>query len=431
MSRLKVFPSRVSGRIKAPPSKSVTHRAIVLASLANGQSVIRNPLESRDALASLNGCRRLGASITLDGEGWRVRGGLPCQTPRDVIDVENSGTTMRLLTATSTLMSGGYAVLTGDSSTRRRPMQPLLDSLGELGANCWSTRANGKPPVVVQGGTVKGGMTRIRGDISSQFISALLVAAPAFSRDTTIRVEGSIVSQPYHDMTLNVLERFGITTKRHNIQEYLIPSHQEYKPCTFVVPGDFSSAALLLAVAALTESELTVAGLDFSIGQGDSAILKILAEMGSQVETNTEEGWVTVHGDGLQGGEFDLSSNPDLLPVVAVLALKAEGETTIRGVKHARFKESDRIAVLATALPRFGVDLEEREDGLTIGGRRLLRGCELDAHGDHRIFMALCAAASGASEPCVVDGMESVDVSYPTFVEDLVRCGMRVGEIDR
>jgi len=328
-------------------------------------------------------------------------------------------------------MSSGYAVLTGDSSTRQRPMQPLLDSLQDLGAECWSTRGTGEPPVVVRGGTVNGGVTRIRGDISSQFISALLVAAPAFPQDTTVRVEGSVVSAPYVDMTLQVLERFGVTVKKQNLHEYLVPSQQEYQPCTFVIPGDFSSVALLLAVAALTGSELTVTGLDFGVTQGDSAILEILARMGSQVEVHSDEGWVTVRGDGLQGGEFDLSGNPDLLPVVAVLALKAEGETTIRGVKHARFKESDRIASLAAELPRFGVELEEREDGLTITGRKRWRGCEVDAHDDHRIFMALCAAAAGASEPCVVQGVESVDVSYPTFVEDLVRCGLRVGSIDR
>jgi 3-phosphoshikimate 1-carboxyvinyltransferase len=429
MSSLKVFPSKVSGEIKAPPSKSATHRATILASLSNGWSVIHNPLESRDTLASLDACRQFGASTIKREDGWNIKGLLPYHTPADVVNVHNSGTTIRLLTAASTLMSEGFAVFTGDSSTRERPMQPLLDALQDLGVVCWSTRMNGCPPIIVKGGTVEGGTTLMRGDISSQFISALLISSPAFSTDTRITIEGRMVSTPYIEMTLHILKLFGINVKHEDLRDYRIPSKQEYSSCNFTIPGDFSSVALLAAVPALTGSELAISGLDFGVPQGDSAILEILDKMGIEVQIDDTKGRVLVRGNKLTGGEFDLSASPDLLPVVGVLAAKAEGETRITGVKHARFKESDRVAVLAAELPKLGIVLDEREDGLTIVGSNEFQGCHLDAHGDHRMFMAFCAAASGASEPCVVHGMESVDVSYPNFVRDLVGCGLRVEEL--
>ncbi|MFB0543243.1 MAG: 3-phosphoshikimate 1-carboxyvinyltransferase, partial [Candidatus Bathyarchaeia archaeon] len=176
--RVRISPSQVSGRVSAPPSKSYTHRAVILASLSEGECDIINPLNSRDTLASFNACKALGVEIEAQERLWRVSGTGRIHTPEDVINVENSGTTLRIITAVSALAPGGYTVLTGDGSTRRRPMQPLLDALHGLGVECWSTRVDGTAPIVVRGGGIEGGETWIRGDISSQFISALLISTP-------------------------------------------------------------------------------------------------------------------------------------------------------------------------------------------------------------------------------------------------------------
>ncbi len=430
MTKVKIYPSRVSGRLQAPSSKSYTHRAVVLASLAEGETRIIKPLRSRDTMASVDACRSLGASITEEREEWRVRGISNPQTPEDIIDVKNSGTTLRIATGISSLTPDGFVVLTGDESIRRRPMQPLLDSLNDLGVECWSSRRNGLPPIIVRGGSFMGGETRVKGDVSSQFITALLVATPKAQKDTVVRVFGEVVSDRYIEMTLHMLRHFEVEVECKGSREYFIPSRQAYTSKDVRVPGDFSSAALLLALGALTGSKVTVENLDFKMPQGDVKVIEILREMGGGLEVDADEGEATIHGGSLKGGFFNLKETPDLLPVVSVLGLKAEGKTVIDGVRHARFKESDRIAILAKELRKLGPMIEELEDGIAIEGSLSLKGCSMDAHGDHRLFMALCVAAASACEPCIVEGAESVDVSYPGFIQDIRNLGVGVEVVE-
>ena len=423
--KVRVFPSQVSGRISAPPSKSYTHRAVVLSSLAEGECKVINPLTSRDTIASLNACKALGVEIEALRGLWHVLGTGQIHLPTDVINVENSGTTLRLIAAVSALAPMGYTVLTGDESTRRRPMQPLLDALHRLGVDCWSTRGDGTPPIIVKGGGIKGGDTWIRGDISSQFISALLVSTPKALEDTSVRITGEVVSRPYIEATLYMLRQFQVEVENRNHREYFVPGGQVYTPTDIEVSGDFSSAAMILGLGALTQSSVTVDNLSFKAPQADAAIIQILEEMGAEVKASLG-GEVKVSGGSLNGGYFNLRESPDLLPILAVLAIRSKGKTIIRGVEHTRYKETDRIANLARELPKFGVAVQKLEDGLVIEGKNELDECQLDSYGDHRLFMALCIAAAAASKPCIVYGAESVDISYPDFIADIGKLGVKV-----
>ena len=421
--KIRVYPSIVNGKVEAPPSKSYTHRAVALAALSDGSSRVNRPLLARDTNATIEAVKAIGAKVT-KGEGFLiVKGVNPPLTPDDVINAENSGTTIRIMTSVSALTPKGYTVLTGDSSLRQRPMQPLLDALTQLGVRCWSTRLNGKPPIVVQGGGIRGGVASIRGDVSSQFISSLLIATPMAENDTTIQVVGDLVSKPYVDATIWVMREFGgkVGIPREGV--YYIEHGQRYKNTEISIPGDFSSASFILASAALTGGEVEVSNLSLRQPQADSHIIEVLQELGVDVEVK-EEGSVKVRGSRglLEGGVFNLSDCPDLLPVVAVLGLRCERGVEVRGVAHARYKETDRLTVLAEELSKMGASVSLYEDGLKIKGDKL-QGCKLDSRGDHRLFMAFCLAGLIAQGGCEVLGGESVDVSYPTFIEDMKKIG--------
>lgn len=407
-----------------PPSKSYTHRAVLMASLAEGESTISNVLLSRDTKATISACRAMGASLDQEGSTIRIAGTAP-KLPDDVVNVENSGTTLRFMTSAFAGAPVGHVVLTGDSSIRRRPMQPLLDTLGELGVPAFSTRGNGMAPIVVRSGGILGGSATIRGDVSSQFVSSLLISAPMASQDTRLDVADA-VSRPYIEATLTLSKLFGIEIAREGYSRFEVGAGQAYRPADFAVPADFSSAAFVVASVALVGGSVTLEGLDPELPQGDSTIMSIAASMGALVSQGP--GSVTVASDGgrLRGGAFDLSDTPDLLPVVAALALRADSPVEVVGTAHARFKETDRIAILAGELSKLGARIEERPDGFVMYPVDRLRPAVLDAHDDHRMFMTFALASMTIPEGTPVLGAESLDVSYPRFLEDLASLGARV-----
>jgi len=429
LRKVLVKPSIIGGRITAPPSKSYTHRALAAALLSNGTSLIANPLKSQDTEATRKACVLLGAGVVERDEQVEVSGGC-LKTPEDVIDVGNSGTTLRFFTAISALAPRGYAILTGDDSIRRRPMKPLLDALRDLGVECWSSKLDGRAPIIVKCGGVRGGEVEIPGDISSQFISALLYASVKSARGVKIRVKGDLVSKPYIDASLAVLNSFGFRIEREGYALFEVEGNQVGRSISFKVPGDFSSAAFFMAGAHLTGGELTVTGLSAELPQADAKIIEILREFGSRV--NVESDGVRVRGaGGGGGGEFDLRGSPDLLPVVAVMAAKSRDETVIRGVGHARYKESNRIESMALELKKLGVEVEELPDGLRIRGKDRLRGgCVLDSHGDHRVFMALAVLAAATELGCTLVGAEWAEISYPEFFRDARLLGMGLEEVE-
>jgi 3-phosphoshikimate 1-carboxyvinyltransferase len=316
-------------------------------------------------------------------------------------------------------------VLTGDSSIRRRPMQPLLDTLKELGAEAWSTRGNGCAPVVVKAGGIEGGSATIRGDVSSQFVSSLLISTPMAKRETSL-VVADAVSRPYIEATLTLSRLFRIKIEREGFARFRVAPGQRYGRADFTVPADFSSASFMVAAVGLAGGKVVLEDLNPSLPQGDSAILGIASAMGVRVSQGAST--VTVESDGgnLKGGMFNLGDTPDLLPVVAALALRSETPVEVVGTAHARFKETDRIAILASELSKLGVRIEERPDGLKISPGGEIRSALLDAHDDHRMFMAFSLASMLVPGGIPVVGAESLDVSYPSFLEDIKRLGGKV-----
>jgi len=415
--------SGLSGSVTPPPSKSYTHRAILLASLAEGESTIWNPLHSRDTDATIRGCISFGAKIE-DGENsLRIRGCRP-QTPDDIINVENSGTTLRFLSSALSLTPSGFSVLTGDLSIRRRPMQPLLDSLTQLGVHAKSTRGNGCAPVIIGGGGLRGGEVKIRGDISSQFISSLLISAPMADKDVVIKTD-DVVSKPYIDATITMMRKFGAKVTNHDYSYFIVRSGTGYSGEDFTVPGDFSSASFIAGAVAMIGGEVELCGLNAELPQGDSSFLSILGSMGVEVKQREKGYMIRWNGDKLQGGTFDLTDTPDLLPVLAVLGLKCKSQLEITGVMHARYKETDRISTIVQELLKLGVDITERPDGIVIKPGKLRRA-KLDAHGDHRMFMAFSMISLLFPQGIPVFGEESLDVSYPSYLEDISKLGVIV-----
>ncbi|GIU71884.1 MAG: 3-phosphoshikimate 1-carboxyvinyltransferase [Candidatus Nitrosocaldaceae archaeon] len=414
--KVRVYKSSINGVIKPPSSKSYTHRAVAIASLTEGSSKIIDPLFSRDTLATINACKTLGAYIT-NRKDLIINGRYEFDAGDRTIDAQNSGTTIRIATAMSALVKEGKTILTGDESLRKRPMKPLLDALSQLGVKCSSN--DGKPPVTVYGGGIKGGVATIDGSVSSQFISSLLISSIYAKNDVIINVNGEQVSKPYIDATLAVMNRFNVSIDNDNYKTYYI-KRQRYKPTDFRIPPDFSSIAILLASGALL-GEVTIKDVDLSLPQADSKIIDILNDMDADISIDNNS--IRVREKQLSDAEFNLSDSPDLLPVVAILSLKAK-HVRIRGVKHARVKETDRIAILAMELQKLGVDVKEYEDGLDIHTRDI-KNAILNAHGDHRLFMVFTIAGM-LTEQSIIDGLESVDVSYPNFVDDMRRLGAKI-----
>ncbi len=410
--------SQVSGEVSVPPSKSYTHRAIAISALGPGGSVKR-PLLSADTRATITAAEAFGAQIEGEEEISVIGVGGRPNTPENVIDVENSGTTLRIMAAVAALTDG--AVLTGDASIRRRPNGPLLRSLRELGAEAFSIQNNDCAPRVSRG-RIRGGRTVLDGSVSSQFLSALLISCPLAENDTEIEIDGELKSRPYAEITLEMLEEAGARIET-DFQRFFIAGGQSYDLDGYTVPGDFSSASYLLAAAAVTGSRLTVRGL-FPSKQGDSAIVSILREMGAEISWDRETGDLAIEGRDLEGVEVDASLTPDLVPTIAVLGAAAKGKTVVKNAEHVRHKETDRLSAMAVELSKMGAMIEERSDGLVIEGGKL-RGARVSGHHDHRIVMALTVAGLVAGDTRI-DAAESVSISYPGFFEEMARIGCRV-----
>jgi 3-phosphoshikimate 1-carboxyvinyltransferase len=410
--------SLLSGEVYAPPSKSYTHRAILITSLGPC-GIIKRPLISADTRATISASQAFGAEIEFDQE-IKIKGVFDRpQTPEDVINVQNSGTTLRFCSAVAALTNG--AVLTGDASIRTRPNGPLLSSLSDLGAQAFSIRDNGKAPLVVRG-KMRGGTARLNGGVSSQFLSALLIAAPLAEEDTRIVIEGELKSRPYAEITLDMLADAGIKIETER-QEFLVAGGQSFGLQGYTIPGDFSSASYPMAAAAVTGSEVTVKGV-LPSRQGDSAIIDILKRMGADVSWNRESGDLKVKGGDLQGVDVDAGKTPDLVPTIAVLGSLAQGKTTVFNAEHVRHKETDRLHAMAVELSKMGADIRERPDGLEITGGSL-HGARVHGYHDHRIVMALAVAGMVAGDT-EIDTAESVDVSYPGFFPQMKGLGADV-----
>ncbi|WP_137289922.1 3-phosphoshikimate 1-carboxyvinyltransferase [Natronorubrum halophilum] len=424
-----ITPSSVEGSARAPPSKSYTHRAILAAGYAN-RTTVRDGLWSADTRATARAVELFGGDVerredgTLEIDGFDGRSNVPA----DVIDCGNSGTTMRLVTATAAL-ADGTSVLTGDESLRSRPQGPLLEAITDLGGDAFSTRGNGQAPLVVTG-PLAGGEVSIPGDVSSQYITALLMAGAVTDEGIDVVLETELKSAPYVDVTLEVLADFGVDA-RQTEDGFAVDGGQSYEPVggEYAVPGDFSSISYPLAAGAIAGAdgeEVRIEGANPS-AQGDTAIVDIVDRMGADVEWNREAGVIEVSRAPLSGIEVSVEDTPDLLPTIATLGAVADGDTHITNAEHVRYKETDRVSAMAEELGKMGVETTEERDSLTVhGDDSSLSGATVRGRNDHRIIMALALAGLVADGETTVEGADHVDVSFPGFFGMLEELGANV-----
>ncbi|MCL4429354.1 MAG: 3-phosphoshikimate 1-carboxyvinyltransferase [Chloroflexi bacterium] len=423
---------RLSGQVCAPPSKSYTQRMVIAAALSPGTSKVSNPLLSEDTEATCRAVTALGAKVKTAEEGcWTIKGTLPLKGAKEPIDCGESGATLRFMIPVAAL-ANGPSTLVFSGSLERRPVEPLLESLKELGAKVQSGKLGDKDAVFVDGGGIAGGETSIAGDISSQFISGLMFACPMAQVDTEIMLTSPLESADYVKMTQAVLVEHGVKVPAHENHIH-IPANQTYTPSDGRVPGDFSSAAFLLAAAAITNSKVQINNLDHSSVQGDKAILGILKQMGVEGKVCADSVEIEGSGNLLKPVEVDAKNIPDLVPAIAVLTCYAQGTAHIFGAHRLRLKESNRLESLYLELTKMGAQITINDDGLIIQGGSPLHGAVIDPHNDHRIAMACAVAALGAEGKTTIQNAECVRKSYPQFFTHLKQIGADVvgGKFDR
>lgn len=382
--------SRLNTTVRIPGSKSITHRAIIAAVLANGESLLQDFLVCEDTLYTANTLQELGANLSYEEKSIRVTGtgGKFCPALNSKrLYLGNSGTSFRLLLSVVALGRGEF-VLTGAQRMLTRPIGPLVTALKQLGVEVSCVENNDCPPVLIKADGIRGGVVTIPGDKSSQFVSSLLLSAPYAENDIEIRIAGELVSRPYVDVSIDVMKLFGVKVDREGYRYFRIPSGQAYQAREFTIQGDASSASYFWAAAAVTGGTVATENIHpYATRQGDIGFLETLERMGCFIEKKPDR--VVVHGGTLSGIDVEMSDMPDMVPTLAVIGLFARGKTTIRNVSHLRYKESDRLRALALELNRLGGRVEETGDGLIIHGGRPLSGTLSDPHYDHRLAMSL------------------------------------------
>ena len=409
----------IKGEVTVPGSKSYTHRILIASALSDGVCVIENPLKSEDTLLTLNALKQAGIKTDVSNDRITVNGtkGVPepCNEP---VYLANSGTSMRLLTAMVSLGKGTYT-LTGTDRMHERPVQDLLDGLNQMGVPARSINNNGCPPVEVTGGHVRGGKVRLRCNVSSQYLSALLLIAPYTQEGVEITVTQGPVSKPYIDMTVDVMTRLGVEITREGYDFFNVRGKQVYKAGDYLVETDCSNAGYFWAAAAVTGTAVKVRGVTRDSRQGDVRLTELFEAMGCKVFQ--EKDGLVVSGGKLSAIEADMADMPDMVPTLAVVAAFAQGRTKIRNVAHLKAKESDRLTSVATELSKMGVDVTCTDSGLTISGGQP-HGAEIDTYNDHRIAMSF--AVAGLAVPGVFIRDETcVEKSFPNFWEVFKKLG--------
>lgn len=415
---IKPLHGSIHATVRPPGSKSITNRALVCAALADGASTLAGALDSEDTRVMIDGLRRLGVEVeSRDAGRTLVVRGAAGEIPALEADLfcANSGTTIRFLTALATLGHGSFR-LDGIERMRARPIADLLDALNQLGAHAISETENGCPPVIVHANGLPGGSASVRGDISSQFLSALLMAAPAANSTVELRIDGQLVSQPYVRMTLAAMQAFGVDVETSLLfDRFTVRAPHRYAARNYAIEPDASAASYFWAAAAIAGGKVTVEGLSAASLQGDVDFVECLESMGCRVER--EENSITVGGGALHGIDVDMNAISDTVQTLAVVALFAESPTTIRNVAHIRHKETDRIAALVTELQKLGANVTERPDGLTIEPGTH-RPAAIDTYNDHR--MAMSFALAGLRIPGIrINNPTCVEKTYPAYFHDL------------
>jgi len=415
---IKIQPSPLSGTLPAVASKSMAHRLLICAALADSPSTITCAETSADIEATVRCLTALGSRILYDGGAFHID-----PLPRPVageraLDAGESGSTLRFLLPVACAL-GAEATFYMSGRLPERPLSPLYEELISHGC---AISAPGFTPIRT-GGRLKSGNYTIHGGVSSQFISGLLFALPLTEGESVIRITGDVESRPYVDMTVDALRRSGVAIRTDaDGRVYRVSGNQRYAPeSAATVEGDWSNAAFWLCLGAVGTREITVTNLNLKSLQGDKSIMELLIRFGARV-ASLENG-VTVSRGALRGIEIDAGNTPDLVPALAAVASVAEGRTVIKNAGRLRLKESDRLKTTASTLGALGADISETDDGLVIRGKNRLNGGTADSHGDHRIAMAAAVAASVCRQPVIIQGAEAVQKSYPGFFEDYQALG--------
>ena len=426
MERIEVIPTAgIAPEHAVPGSKSYTNRALAIAAMADGRTTLRGALVSDDTRVARAALESLGIKVDFVDGTFVVHGmGGRFNEPGAPLFLGNSGTATRFLTAMMTLQ-GFSSIITGNDRMQERPIADLLTALNELGAEVVSERGNGCPPVRIGGTRLQGGRATVSGAISSQFLSALLMAAPYARQDVVLEVRDTLVSVPYVDLTLDIMARFGVEVEHDDYRLFRIPGRQVYAARDYEIEGDASSASYFWGLAALLGQSMCVTNVPSDSVQGDTRFLQVLERMGCTV--TQRQGWHVAGPQQLRAlGEIDLNALPDAAMTVAVLAAFCDGETRLCNIGNLRVKETDRLHALVTELRKIGAAVTELPDGLHVqGAPATLHGAEIDTYDDHR--MAMCFGMAGARLPGIrIREPGCVAKTYPDFWDDLRQIGVAV-----
>ena len=405
-----IYPSPLSGEVRIPPSKSMAHRAIICASLAKGTSIIENIDYSDDILATMGAMRALGAEITQRGSTLTINGEKTLKSGDCVIQCKESGSTLRFFVPISLLKEGKTQFL-GTARLGERPLTPYKDICHKQNIQ-FEAKSPGLDTTV--NGLLQAGEFIIAGNISSQFISGLCFALPLLKGDSVIRIEGVLESRSYTDMTLQMLERFGIEIICNDYKEFHIKGGQQYRPNNYSVEADFSQSAFFFVMGAVSKG-MTLKGLNPKSTQGDKAVVSILQQMNANI-TQQGDDYIVLPSD-LKGTTIDAADCPDIIPVLAMAAACAEGRTTVINAQRLRIKESDRISAVVTELSTLGAKVVELSDGMVIDGVPSLGGGKVSAWNDHRIAMSLASISPKCTGNLELDNHHCTAKSFPSFWE--------------
>lgn len=422
--KVKIYPSKCSGQIVIPPSKSMGHRAIICASLASGRSVIKNVAYSDDIKTTIEGMRKLGAEIEENGDILIIDGIKDITRISDeIINCNESGSTLRFFIPIFSL-TGKKITFLGKNRLLKRPQKIYEDIFKEQKLHYFHDETK----IEIEG-RLKAGTYVVDGNISSQFISGLLFTLPLLEGDSKIKIKPPFESASYIELTLEMLRRYGIEISKTDELTFKIKGRQKYKPCDYTIEGDFSQLGFFAVLGAINNN-IECLGLNHESNQGDKAIIEILRNAGIKIE-NIEGGYL-IHKSTPKSCEIDLADCPDLGPILNVLGMYGDGKFRIYNAGRLRYKESDRIAAMEEELLKLGVDIKTTEDEIFISGKKIYDGgIETVGHKDHRIVMSLAVAATIMKKPVIINGAEAVEKSYPDFFEDIEKIGIKVEYYDK
>ncbi|MDF2520313.1 MAG: aroA [Clostridia bacterium] len=419
MKEIRIVPTPLNGIITVPPSKSLSHRAIIAASMAEGTSTINNISQSEDILATIEAVQALGAKVELKDKKAIVKGRILSEKPKNCIDCKESGSTLRFMMPLG-LLSGDEICFTGRGGLKNRPLAPFIDIFDKQGIFYSSTTL----PMKIKG-TLKPDDFKLRGDISSQFFTGLMFALPVLDGDSNLYITTPLESRSYIDLTIDTLKEFGVEVLYNEDSHLSIKGNQKYKPIDYTVEGDYSQAAFWIA-AGLLGKRVQCSNLNPHSRQGDKAFIDIMEKSGAQI--NIAASSVTAIKSRLKAFNADVSQCPDIAPILAVMAAVSEGISYITGASRLRMKESDRLKAISTELNKLGAEIIEKEDHLIIKGKESLKGGAAESWGDHRIAMALSIASIKCTSPVTIINSDAVNKSYPEFYDDFIELGGIVNE---